>query len=83
MQLEQSGFRIYRAVLSFVPSPCLLIAALTCLALLGLNTLLVSDSNLDRSLGKCWQQYYDQMHPDIVGHIRQIIVQNNGSLGSR
>ena len=42
MQLEQSGFRIYRAVLSRTPSLCLIVLALTCLVTVIINSLLMS-----------------------------------------
>lgn len=80
MQLEQSGFRIYQGILSRVPSCCLLALAAACLALLALNSLLVSDSHLETSFEACWQRYYDQLHPDNREFVKQMVIRNKGEV---
>ena len=83
MQLEQSGFRIYNAVLSRIPSLCFILAAAICLALMAINSFLVSESHLEGSFQKCWQRYYDTLHANNSEFVKEMVIRNKGNVSER
>ena len=83
MQLEQSGFRIYKPVLDHIPSVCFIIAATTCLLLMMINTFLVSESHLEGNYEKCWRRYYDLHHPNDTEFVKNMLIKNGGNISER
>lgn len=65
MQLEQSGYKISRLILTPLPKSALLISACIVLLIMFINSILMLYSKPSFSYGDCLQKYYALTHPNI------------------
>lgn len=66
MQLEQSGFLLSRAILSPIPKPAFIVAALVVLSILFTNAILMLGAKPKLSLHSCISKYYEAAHMNLT-----------------
>ena len=82
MEVEQSGYRLSRAILSKIPKSAFMLAALIVLAQMITNVILAASSKPKVALTECLAQYYDLTHPSISTFLSVEVARKDQALSS-